>query len=147
MITAEANQRVPEDRLIEHVAGEFRVSPALVHEIYTGHADEIARRLQARAQARSDSLRHEQEARQRRCGPLPARAWDTINRYVQQRYAQASTEIVLGECMSARLSERECWEIRCDYQRKVEVAVELPKQVTRHNANFYLANDRVTHMR
>jgi hypothetical protein len=56
-------------------------------------------------------------------------------------------EIVLGECMTPRLTERDCWEMRCDYQRKVEVSVERPKVVTKHSVTFFLANDQVSRHR
>jgi hypothetical protein len=45
--------------------------------------------------------------------------------------------------MTPRLTERECWEMRCDYQRKVEVAVERPKVVTKHATTFYLTRGRI----
>jgi hypothetical protein len=45
--------------------------------------------------------------------------------------------------MTPRLTEHDCWELRCDYRRKVEVAVERPKVVTKHEATFYLMQNRV----
>jgi hypothetical protein len=146
LVTADANRLVPEERLLERIAHQFRVPAAYVQEIYTDNADEIQKRLDARTQARLDAIKAEQEARERRCGPLPTRAWDTVNRYVRDRLGESRVEIVLGECMTPRLSERDCWELRCDYQRKVEVAVERPKVVTQHSAAFFIRNDQVTRM-
>ena len=45
--------------------------------------------------------------------------------------------------MTPRLTEHDCWEMRCDYRREIEVAVERPKVVTRHSATFYLKQHRV----
>jgi hypothetical protein len=142
-VTADSNRRVPEDSLLQRIGRQFRVSPAYVQEVYTARADEIQRRLDAKARAHLEQLKAAQQAREQRCGPLPTQAWAVIDRYVRQVYAEPRVEIALGECMTPRLTERECWEIRCDFKRKVEVAVERPKVVTRHEATFYLSRDRI----
>jgi hypothetical protein len=142
-VTAESNRRIPEDSLLQRIARQSGISPGYVHDIYTDRADEIQHRIDARAQAHIDQLKHEEEARERRCGPLPTEAWQAVDRYIREVYAEPRVEIVLGECMTPRLTERECWEMRCDYQRKVEVAVERPKVVTKHAATFYLTHGRI----
>ena len=143
-VTAESNRSVPEDRLMQRIAGQFRVTPGYVQEIYTGSADEIQRRIEASSQAHLEQLKAQQQARERKCGVLPKGAWATIDHYVRARYAEPRVEIELGECMTPRLTERDCWELRCDYRRKVEVAVERPKVVTKHTATFYMMQDRIT---
>ena len=90
-----------------------------------------------------DELKAAQAARERRCGPLPTAAWDAVNRYVREVYAEPHVEIELGECMTPRLTERDCWEMRCDFKRKEEVAVERPRVVTSHEATFYMIDERV----
>jgi hypothetical protein len=142
-VTAESNRRVPEDSLLLRIAKQSGISAAYVRDIYTDRADEIQHRLDARAQAHKDKLKLEQDARERRCGPLPNDAWQTVDRYVRVVYAEPHVEIVLGECMTPRLTERDCWEMRCDYQRKIEVAVERPRIVTKHAATFYLTHERI----
>jgi hypothetical protein len=143
MVTAESNRRVPEESLLQRLARQFRVTPGYVQEIYTGRADEIERRLAAKSQAHIDKIKAQQQAREQRCGPHPTQAWGTVNRYVRETYAEPRVEIELGECMTPRLTEHDCWELRCDYRRKVEVAVERPKVVTKHEATFYLMQNRV----
>ncbi|HMI93585.1 MAG TPA: hypothetical protein VK509_19565 [Polyangiales bacterium] len=143
-VTSEANSKTPEDRLFARVASQNRISPAYVAEVYTGRADEIQRRLDARAQAHVDALKAEQAARERRCGALPKGAWAEIKEYARTALAQPHVELVLGECMTPRLTERDCWEIRCDYERREEIAVERPRVVTKHAANFYVVQQRVT---
>jgi hypothetical protein len=143
LVTAESNRRVPEDSLLARLAKQFRVTPGYVQEIYTSRADEIARRLEAKSQAHIEKLKAEQHAREERCGPLPTRAWSTVDRYIREVYAEPRVEIALGECMTPRLTENDCWEMRCDYQRKVEVAVERPKVVTKHEVTIYLMQNRV----
>jgi len=143
-VTSESNRKVPEDRLLARVASQNRISPEYVAEVYTGRADEIQRRLDARAQAHVDALKAEQAARERRCGALPKGAWAEINQYARHALAQPHVELVLGECMTPRLTERDCWEIRCDYERREEIAVERPRVVTKHAANFYVVQQRVT---
>jgi hypothetical protein len=147
IVTAESNRRVPEESLLQRIARQFRVTPGYVQEIYTGRADEIARRLEAREKAHLDKIKAAQQALERRCGPLPTRAWSAVNAYVQRTYAEARVEIELGECMTPRLTEQDCWELRCDFKRKVEVAVERPKVVTKHDAAFYLIQERVVRHR
>jgi hypothetical protein len=143
IVSADSNKKVAEESLLVRIGKQFAIAPAYVERIYTSRADEIQRRLDQRAQARLEQLKVEQEAREKRCGPLPKDAWHTVDRYVHQVYAEPHTEIVLGECMTPRLTERDCWEMRCEYERKVEVAIERPKVVTHHEATFYLINDRV----
>jgi hypothetical protein len=142
-VTAESNRRVPEEKLLRRIGSGAGISPEYVGEIYTDRADEIKRRLDARAQAHMDSLKQAQQALEKRCGPLPKAAWQTVERYVKEAFAETRVEIVLGECMTPRLTERDCWEMRCDFQRKIEVAVERPRVVTKHTATFFLMNDRV----
>jgi hypothetical protein len=142
-VTAESNRRVPEDSLLQRMALKSGISADYVRDIYTDHAEEIQRRQAAREQLHMDTLKHEQEAREKRCGALPTDAWRTVDRYVREVYAEPHVEIVLGECMTPRITDRDCWEIHCDYQRRVEVAVERPKVVTNHSATFYLLRDRV----
>jgi hypothetical protein len=143
VVSAESNRKVAEESLLVRVGKQFAISPSYVQQIYTARADEIQRRLDQRAQAHIEQLKAEQEAREQRCGPLPKDAWHTVDRYAQEVYAEPHTEIVLGECMTPRLTEHDCWEMRCEFQRKVEVAVERPKVVTHHEASFFLVNDRV----
>ena len=142
-ITAESNRSVPEERLLQRIAKQFAISPHYVDEIYTAHADEVQHRIDERERLRAQQLKAEQDARERRCGPLPQNAWSVIDAYVQQTFAEPHVELALGECMTPRLTERDCWQIRCGFQRKEEVAVERPEVVTRHEATFYLMNDRV----
>jgi hypothetical protein len=147
VVTAESNQKVPEESLLRRIAQQNGISTDYVRDVYTNRADEIQRRLDARAQARLDSVKREQEALEKRCGALPKAAWKTAERYAQETYAEPHVEIVLGECMTPRLTEHECWEMRCDYERKVEVSVERPKVVTKHSVTFFLTNDRISHHR
>jgi hypothetical protein len=142
-VTAESNRRVPEDSLLQRIARESGITPAYVHDIYADRADEIQQRIDARAQAHIDKLKLDEVAREKRCGPLPMEVWQAVDRYIREVYAEPHVEIVLGECMTPRLTERECWEMRCDYQRKVEVAVERPKVVTKHATTFYLTRGRI----
>jgi hypothetical protein len=142
-VTAESNRRVPEEKLLQRLGRQLRVSPAYVQEIYTSRGDEIARRLEASSQAHLEKLKAQQQERERRCGPLPTQAWSTVDRYLRAALAEPRVEVALGECMTPRLTEHDCWEMRCDYLREVEVAVERPKVVTRHSATFYLKQHRV----
>jgi hypothetical protein len=143
-VTSDANRKVPEDRVLARVASQHRITPAYVSELYTSRGDEIQRRLDARAQAHVDALKVEQAARERRCGALPKGAWAEVSRYARSAFAQPHVEIVLGECMTPRLTEHDCWEIRCDYERREEVAVERPRVVTKHSATFHVVQQRVT---
>jgi hypothetical protein len=55
--------------------------------------------------------------------------------------------VVLGECLTPRLTERDCWELRCQFLRKEEVAVERPPVVTRHEASFFIERGAVVRQR
>jgi len=142
-LTAEGNRSEDEDKLLQRVANGFRVSAAYVQEIYTGRADEIKQRLDQRAQAHLDAVKAEQQAREQRCGPLPKDAWEQVQRYVKARYDQPRIRSVLGECLTPRLTERDCWELRCQFLTKEEVAVERPEVVTRHEASFFVVRGAV----
>ena len=146
-VTAESNRKVPEDKLLARVASANHVAPEFVTEVYTSRADEIQRRLDARAQAHIDALKVEQAAREKRCGPLPKDAWTEISNYAKTVFDQPHVEIVLGECLTPRLTDNDCWEIPCDYERREEVAVERPRVVTKHNATFYIVQQRVVRYR
>ncbi|MFI5307421.1 MAG: hypothetical protein ACHQ53_08725 [Polyangiales bacterium] len=147
VVTAESNRRTPEESLLRRIAQQNQISIDYVRDVYTARADEIQRRIDARTQARLENVKREQEALEKRCGPLPKGAWRTVEHYAQQVYAEPHVEIVLGECLTPRLTERDCWEMRCDYQRKVEVSVERPKVVTQHSVTFFLTNDQVSRHR
>ena len=144
-ITSEANRKVPEERVLAKIASQNRISPQYVDELYTSRADEIQRRIDARAQAHVDALKAEQTAREQRCGPLPKGAWADIQRYMRVAFAQPHVELALGECMTPRLTERDCWELRCDFERREEIAVERPRVITKHTSSFYVVQGRVTH--
>lgn len=143
VVTADSNRRVAEERLLARIARQFRVAPAYVEAIYTGRADEIQERLEARAQQHLEKLKAEQTALERRCGPLPMQAWDAVDRYMQERYAEPHVEIELGECLTPRLTEHDCWRLHCKFARKVEVAIERPKVVSKHEASFQIVQNRV----
>jgi hypothetical protein len=142
-VAAESNRKVAEESLLLRLGGQFRISKEYVERIYTSRADEIERRLKAHAQAHLDRLKAEQEALERRCGPMPPSGWAAIESYVRANHAEPSVEVSLGECMTPRLTERECWVIRCEFALEREVAVELPKVVTKHEADFRFAHGRV----
>jgi hypothetical protein len=142
-VAAESNRKVAEESLLLRLGAQFHISKEYVERIYTSRADEIERRLKARAQAHLDRLRAEQTALEARCGPMPPAAWTAVESYVKSMYAEASVEVSLGECMTARLTERECWVIHCDFVLKREVAVELPKVVSKREADFHFTHQRI----
>lgn len=143
-VTAETNRRVAEERLLAQVAAQFGISRQYVEDIYTKGADEIERRLKQRAQARLDALKAEQEARERRCGPLPLGGWDAAKQYAKRVFAEPNVEIELGECMTPRLTDRDCWVMQCDYLHKREISVERPVVVSKRQTVFYFVNGRIT---
>lgn len=143
-VTAASNKTVAEEQIINRIAKRFRIKPAYVQDIYTDRAEEIQRRLEARTQARMDKLKAEQQAREQRCGELPTHAYEAVQSYVKQTLSAPRVEIVLGECLTPRLTETACWEMQCDYTRKEEVAIERPKVVTKHQITVHLVNGRVT---
>ena len=142
LLMAPKNSRVPEDKLMTRVARHHRVSDAWVLEIYTENADEIQKRAEAKAQAHLAEVQKKQQALEQRCGPLPKNGWAEVERYLGAEHPDA--EVVLSECMTPRLDERHCWVMHCKYKLKVEVAIERPKVVTRHEASFFLRNETVT---
>jgi hypothetical protein len=137
------NRDASEEKVLSRVASAHRVSLSWVQEIYAGRADEIQRRLEARAQKHLESVQAEQRAREQRCGPLPTDAWAQVKKHLAARYDQPRVRIVLGECLTPRLTERECWELRCQFLRKEEVAIERPPVVTRHEASFFIERGAV----
>lgn len=143
VVTAESNRRASEESLLARVARQFRVSPEYVQGIYTSRGDEIQRRLEAQAQAHLEKVRAEQATLEQRCGPLPTQAWGAVNHYMQERYAEPHIEIELGECLTPRLTPRDCWQMHCNFARKVEVAVERPKVVSKHEASFRIVQNQV----
>lgn len=147
VVVSESNRRVAEERLLLRIADQFGISAKYVESIYTERADEIERRIQAREQAHIGQLKAEQQARERRCGSLPQGAWQAVQHYIARVYEEPHVELALGECMTARLTERDCWAMRCDYVRKFEVAVERPKIVTKHQAEFYFEHGRIVRHR
>ena len=142
-LTAESNKRVPEDSLLQRIAKQFAISPSYVDDIYTAHGEEIQRRLDERERAHNEKLKAEQDALEKRCGALPTSAWAEVNRYAQSTFAAPHVEIVLGECMTPLLTERNCWEMHCSLKTKEEVSVERPKIMKDHEITFYLKDNRV----
>ena len=141
LLTAPQNRRVPEEKLMARVARRHRISETWVLEIYTAHADEIQQRAEAKAQAHLEQVQKKQQALEQRCGPLPKNGWAEVESYLGGRYPDA--EVVLTECMTPRLEERHCWIMQCKYKLKVEVSIERPKVVTRHESSFFLKNEKV----
>jgi hypothetical protein len=141
--TDERNRDTSEEKLLSRVASAHRVSLTWVQEIYASRADEIQRRLEARAQKHLESVQAEQRAREQRCGPLPTDAWAQVKKHLEARYAQPRVRVVLGECLTPRLTQAECWELRCQFLRKEEVAVERPPVVTRYEALFFIERGSV----
>jgi len=124
------------------IGKRFGISAGYVEEIYLARADELQRRIEAREQAQKDELERKQAALEARCGSLPKGAWGSINDYLGKLHTGA--DIYLGECMTPRLMPDRCWELRCDYVRKLEITPEKPKVVTKHKAAFFLKNGKVT---
>ena len=143
-VTAASNEAVAEERIFERVAKRFKVTADYVQNIYTDRAEEIQRRIEDRARAHLDMLKAAQHAREQRCGALPTGAYKTIETYVKDTLTAPRVQIVLGECLTPRLTESACWEVQCDYQRKEEVAIERPKVVTKHTITVHLVHGRVT---
>jgi uncharacterized coiled-coil protein SlyX len=145
--TDERNSGLSQDKALSRVASAHRISLDWVQEIYVGHADEIRRRLEGRAQKHLDAVQAAQRAREQRCGALPLEAWAQVKQHLQGRYEQPRVRVVLGECLTPRLTERDCWELRCQFLRKEEVAVERPPVVTRHEASFFIERGAVVRQR
>jgi hypothetical protein len=143
-VTAVSNKAVAEDKLLERIGKRFKVSPDYVESIYTDRTEEIQRRLEARARAHLDKVKAEQQAREQRCGVLPTATYKATEAYLKEALAAPRVEIALGECLTPRLTEKACWEMQCDYQRKEEVAVERPKVVTKHRVIVHLVHGRIT---
>lgn len=143
-VTKDSNKTVAEDQLIERIAKRFKLTPEYVESIYTDRTEEIQKRVEARARAHLDKVKAEQLAREQRCGTLPTGAYKAVEAYVKQTLTAPQVEIALGECMTPRLTEKECWEMQCDYQRKEEVAIERPKVVSKHQITVHLVHGRVT---
>lgn len=146
-VTAEKNRGVPEASLLRRIAQQFGLTVEDVEGIYTGRADEIERRIAAQQQSHIDKLKAAQALLEQRCGPLPKDSWRAVDAYVRTLPLSPNVEIELGECMTPRLTEHDCWTLRCDYKLKVEVTIERPKVVTKHEANFYLQGERVVRHR
>lgn len=143
-VTAATNKAVAEEKLRERIGKRFKITPEYVESIYTDRTDEIQRRLEARARAHLDKVKAEQQAREQRCGALPTGTYKAIEAYLKQTIAAPRVEIVLGECLTPRLTDTACWEMLCDYQRKEEVAIERPKVVSKHQIAVHLVHGRVT---
>lgn len=142
-VTAASNKAVAEERILERIAKRFRITAVYVQDIYTDRAEEIQKRLEARARAHLDKVKAEQRALEQRCGPLPTGAYQAVAAYLKQALSAPRVEIVLGECLTPRLSEKACWEVQCDYQRKEEVAIERPKVVTKHQLTVRVVHGRI----
>jgi len=143
-VTAASNKTVAEERILARIGKRFRITPDYVQSIYTDRADEIQRRLEARARAHLDKVKAAQRAREQRCGELPTGAYKAVESYVKQALSATRVEITLGECLTPRLTEKACWEMQCDYRRAEEVAVERPKVVTKGQITVHLVHGRVT---
>jgi hypothetical protein len=143
-VTAASNKAVAEESIFERVAKRFKVTTDYVQNIYTDRAEEIQRRIEDRARAHLDKVKAEQHARERRCGALPTGAYKAVETYLKATLTAPRVQVVLGECLTPRLTESACWEVQCDYQRKEEVAIERPKVVTKHRVTVHLVHGRVT---
>jgi DNA repair exonuclease SbcCD ATPase subunit len=143
-VTAVSNKAVAEERILERIAKRFKITTDYVQTIYTDRAEEIQRRIEDRARAHLDKVKAEQQAREQRCGTLPTGAYKTVETYLKEALTAPRVQIVLGECLTPRLTESACWEVQCDYQRKEEVAIERPKVVTKHQVTVHLVHGRVT---
>jgi hypothetical protein len=143
-VTAASNEAIAEDRIQERIAKRFRIDAEYVQTIYTDRAEELQKRLEDRSRAHLDKLKAEKEAREQRCGALPTNAYQAVAAYVKQTLSAPRIEIVLGECLTPRLTPTACWEMQCDYRRKEEVAIERPKQVSTHHVTVQLVHGRIT---
>lgn len=142
VLNAPKNRRVPEAELLSRVAAQLRISPEYLDEIYVARADEIQRRLEQRRDAHAAEVRAAQAALEARCGPRPEDAFASVKAFLGRKHGGA--EIAMGECLTPRLEDPDCWVMRCDWKTKVEVAVERPKVVTRYRGKIFLRNGRVT---
>lgn len=143
----EKNRHVAEERILQRIASQFAVTPEYVEEVYTGRAEEIQKRMAARDQAHLDQVKAHQQALEQRCGTLPKDGWRSVNEYLGKLPLASNVELVLGECLTPRLTEDDCWILRCTYKLKVEVSVERPKVITKREANFFLVHGRITRHR
>jgi hypothetical protein len=142
-VTAASNKALAEERILTRIGKRFGITSDYVQSIYTDRAEEIQKRLEERARVHLEKVRAEQQQRERRCGPLPLDAYKTVQAYVKTALTSPRVEVQLGECMTPRLTENECWEMQCDYQRKEEVAIERPRVVTKHAIAVRLVQGRV----
>jgi hypothetical protein len=143
-VTSASNKAVAEDKILERIGRRFKVTPDYVQSIYTDRTEEIQRRLEARARAHLDKVKAEQQAREQRCGALPTGTYKAVEAYLKQAMGGTRVEVLLGECLTPRLTDNACWEMQCDYQRKEEVAIERPKVVSKHQIRVHLVHGRIT---
>jgi hypothetical protein len=142
VLTAPENQGETEEALLASVAKRVRASTEYVTSIYTAHAEEIEKRLEAARQAKLDVERKAREALEQRCGPLPTGVWKNVDAYLKSIVKDA--KVTTGECLTPRLDAERCWTINCDFKITVVSKDLTPDKVVSYTRTMLLDHGRVT---
>ncbi len=141
LLTAPQNRARKEDELMAEAAVALHISREYMETIYTAHADELEKRMNAVEQARLAKERAAKAALEQRCGPLPENTWKTVASYLKALYPQFRVHV--NECLTPRLTEARCWTVNCAFTITIPTGEHEPDQVSNHKWTFLWHEDRI----
>jgi hypothetical protein len=134
---------VTDAHVAARAAHALDISRELLERIYADHADELERRLQ-QEEAKHSAVEHAALlALQQRCGPLPKAVWRTVHHYLGELAHDHGGKLQLHECLTPRLSPKQCWSVVCDFAQVVSEPGALIDTVKERSWTFHLRGERI----
>lgn len=127
-------------RALRRVARGHRVSRQYAARILEERQATLQARLAAAYEQRRIASSEARQALVKRCGALPADAFQRIEQYLARRH-RGSGGVRLRECSSPQLTRAACWQLRCEYRTERKAGDRT--RVTRLRAAFRLRAGRV----
>lgn len=124
------------------IAARDKIPLEYVEEIYADRADQLKQRIEDQARARLEAKKQAEAALRARCGELEGGGWKSIEAFLKAHLEDEHVAIKLGECMSPLLTER-CWEVGCDYTKRVTLDELRPSKSRDFSAMFHIKNNEV----
>lgn len=138
----EASGKANGDEVMARIAKKRKMPVEYVEEIYADHAEALQKRLKQQAQARLDAKKEYESNLRERCGDLEGGGWKAIETFLKAKLENEHVAVKLGECMSPLLTEN-CWEVGCDYAKRVTIDALHPSKTREFQARFHIRNNAV----
>jgi hypothetical protein len=130
------------DARLAALARKFHISPEYMDSIIAAHAEQLEARLATEEAARHAKVQAAQASLLQRCGALPTHAFNEVKAYLGAMSRAARVKTRLNECLTPRLSEKQCWSVVCAFDELVPG--ELTDTSRPRRWTFFLRNAKVT---